>query len=162
MFDTLSTANLLKAAWTTLLGWSAAVFLYFEPVQNFWIAVTILWVFNLILGYTSGYILTREKLDTKKFLLAAGELVLYLVTTALFLAIGKLMNNLPNVLTGLNIATWAFIAYFTTGILKNWSRLQPNNWVVKYLYYILSLEILNKLPHFKEFKNQQENGKDSN
>ena len=162
MFDTLSTADLLKAAWTALLGWSAAVFLYFEPVQNFWIAVTLLWVFNFILGYTSGHILNGENLIAKKFLLAAGELILYLIATALFLAIGKLMKNLPNVLLGLDIATWAFIAYFTTGILKNWSRLQPKNWVVKYLYFILSLEILNKLPHFKDFQNQQNNGKDSN
>ena len=143
----------LKALWLGFLGWISSVYVFFMPLYNWWLAITILWCVNFAIGYYTGMRLNGEKMDKKKAGIAILELIAFLGTTALFLAIGKLVSRESEMTKGLYVATLAFVWYFSGGLFKNISRLCPRAWPFKYMYYLISFEFSNLLPKWKEFSN---------
>lgn len=141
----------LKALWAAVLGWLSSLAFYFAPVTDYWWSVSIIWVINFAFGVASGVILSHEHIDRKKAGIAVLELLLFLVVTAAFLVVGRLMGKEDSTMKGLNIVTWSFIWYFTQGLMKNWSRLFPRLWPIRYIYYLLSFECAKYLPRWKEF-----------
>lgn len=142
--------NGIKVVWSAILGWITS---YFVVIYDWWLAISILWAANFAFGYVAGVILNKESLNKKKALISVLELLIFLVITALFLIIGRLMCKEGEILSGINVATWVFIWYFSSGILKNWSRLFPRLWPIKYLYFLISFEFANRLPMWKDYTN---------
>lgn len=145
----------LKIAYFTISGWILSVFLYFTPMHWLWVCILATWIGNLVFGYLSGLVLHNEKLDTKKFLWATVEVVVYLLVTALFFFIGDRMKNQSLIVMGLTVVTWAFLYFYAVNILKNIVRLLPRSLGFKYLYFVLSLEFIKRIPYMKEFQKQE-------
>lgn len=148
--------NFIKPAWAALVGYWASACIYFAPLEGLIQAMTIAWVASFAAGYFAGVLTQGERLDTMKFLLACLELLVFTLLILAYFSIGERMESGGVVGRGLSTLTWAFIYYYTTKLSKNLSRLFPKVWILRYLYYLLSLEILKKLPKYKEFT-QEEN-----
>lgn len=147
----------------TCLGWVTSVYMYFLPLYDWWLAITILWIVNFAVGYGSGKWLNGEDMDKKKAGIAVLELAAFLGVTALFLAVGRLVEIDMEMNKGLYVATLAFVWYFAGNLLKNISRLCPRAWPFRYLYYLISFEFSNLLPRFKDFKDKiVKDGQDNN
>lgn len=146
----------LKLVWMTILGWLTGLYFYFEPIHYVWKVAIVLWVVNLVVGYIAGRVINSENLDWKKFMKALLEMAIYLFLANMFFALGDQMNNRDEILTGLNITTWGLIAFYIINILKNVTRLCPGDSpgakLFRYIYYLLSLEFVKKLPHMRDFQ----------
>lgn len=148
-------SGLAKGAWLVFLGWCSSMYAYFMPLYDWWLAVTILWVLNFIIGYKTGQKLNGEKMDKKKSGIAALELLTFLVVTLVFLIIGRLMCIDAHMQKGLYITTISFAWYFSNGIFKNLSRIMPKVWPLRYIHYLLNFELSKFLPNFNEFKKDE-------
>jgi len=152
----------LKLAWMTILGWLTGLYFYFEPIHYVWKVAIVLWVVNVLVGYISGMVTNNETLNWKKFMKAFIEMAIYLFLTNMLFALGDQMNNKAEVMRVLNITTWGMVAFYIINILKNVTRLCPGDSpgakLFRYIYFLLSLEFVKKLPHMRDFqKNDQSN-----
>lgn len=153
--------SIIKTAWLALIGWITGLYLYFEPIHYVWRVAIVLWAVNIIFGYISGMVINNEKLNWKKFMRAMLELALYLFIANMLFAIGDQMGRKSEMLKGLNITTWGLIAFYVINVMKNITRLLPGNSpgakLFRYMYFLLSLEFVKKIPYMKEFqKNEKE------
>jgi hypothetical protein len=144
-----------KGLWLTFLGWCSSLYAYFLPLYDWWLAVTILWVANFIIGFYTGKKQNGEVLNKKKAGIAVLELFAFLLITLIFLIIGRLICIDAHMIRGLYIATIAFAWYFAEGIFKNLARLLPRVWPLRYIHYLLNFELSKFLPNFNEFKDRK-------
>lgn len=153
--------SFLKLAWMTILGWLTGLYFYFEPIHYVWKVAMVLWIVNVVLGYITGMVICDEKLDWRKFMRALLEIALYLFIANMLFAIGDQMNYKAGMLKGLNITTWGLIAFYVINILKNVTRLLPGDSpgakLFRYMYFLLSLEFVKKLPHMRDFQKNETN-----
>ena len=56
----------LKALWVVFLSAIMAMISYFEPVINMILAITIIFVTDIVFGIASGKKINKEKIDIKK------------------------------------------------------------------------------------------------
>jgi len=150
----------IKLAWTSFIGWLTGLYFYFEPIHYVWKVAIVLWIVNVIVGYIAGMVINDEKMDWKKFMRAFLEMSIYLFLTNMLFALGDQMDNKTEVQNVLNITTWGLIAFYIINVLKNFTRLcpgeSPGAKLLRYIYFLLSLEFVKKLPHMRDFqKNEQ-------
>lgn len=150
----------IKLAWMSFIGWLTGVYFYFEPIHYVWKVAIILWAVNVVVGYIAGMVINDEKLDWKKFMRAFLEMGIYLFLANMLFAISDQMNNREDILKGLNVTTWGLIAFYVINVLKNVTRLLPGNSpgakLFRYMYFLLSLEFVKKLPHMRDFQKSEQ------
>jgi len=151
--------TVIKSIYLSITGWIAASFLFFAPIHYLWEVALILWGVNVLFGYLSGRMINMENLVWKKFMRALFEVAIYLFITLFMFLIGKLQNEGDEMLKGLNVISWALVAFYVVNILKNICRLLPGESPVarffRYLYLVVSLDWITRLPHFQEYLNQE-------
>ena len=51
---------------------------------------------------------------------------------------------------------YAVIYFYSVNVFRNLAKLFPDSRTLKFLYYVLSFEVLRKLPFLKRFEEQEE------
>lgn len=144
--------QMAKAAYYTLSGWLTAVLLYFFPLEGLVIAITIAFVLNFAFGIVAGIVVQGETINIKKALLAFSEVAIYLVILTCFFTIGDKMKGTISVFQALSVLTWAWIYFYSSNLSKNFVRLFPKSRGFRFLFYVLNLEFLKKVPYLKKFE----------
>jgi len=148
--------DILKAIGYVILGWLTSVILFFEPISNLLICITITFLFNFIIGIISGIVINNEKVDFKKGIKALLEYAVYLFVVMCLFFIGYFMRDNTLVYSIIKTITWIVIYFYFANILKNFERLFPTAQTIKVLYYIFNLEFVKMFPFLKNFKNKEE------
>ena len=141
----------LKALWVVFLSAIMAMISYFEPVINMILAITIIFVTDIVFGIASGKKINKEKIDIKKGFAAIKLFGIYIFVITLLYAIGKFMCDEALIIYVVKTISWVTIYFYITNLTKNFKRLYPKSNTIKFIHWFLSVEFLDNIPSLKKF-----------
>ncbi len=146
--------NLIKNALATLLSFAMA---YFAPIQNMVFVIFYVFLINCVIGMITGIVAEGEKFSFKKFTRCLFEtLMFYLIVVCLYV-IGKNMDNMSGAMQVIGGVIYAIIYFTSVNILRNMSKMFPQSKTLSFLYWIVSFEVLKKIPVLKKFHDFDKN-----
>jgi len=141
----------LKSVWIVFVGVVLTMINYFEPVVNMIVAITIIFVCDIVFGIVAGKKLNKEHVSFKKGMSAIKVFGVYIFVITLLYAIGKLMSDSTMMLYVVKTVSWVTIYFYVTNLTKNLRRLNPKSQCIKFIYWFLSVEFLDNIPSLKKF-----------
>lgn len=143
--------EMLKALWIVMVSAVLAMVSYFEPVINMILAITIIFVVDIVFGIAAGRRLNKEPISFKKGFAAIKVFGVYIFVITLLYAIGKLMCNDDMILYVVKTISWVTIYFYVVNLTKNLKRLYPNSSCIKFIHWFMSVEFLDNIPPLKKF-----------
>lgn len=128
-----------------------------SPIQKFMGAMIVLFVLNFLFGLLSA-IVNKEGWSTKKAMWFFGYCAIFFVTCASLFIIGHFMGQPDEAQAVVKCICFLAIYIFCTNIVRNWKSLlvEGTAWYkfVDLLYYVLTMEVIEKLPIVKRWQEQ--------
>ena len=147
MIDTIR--NLFITIVSVLLG-------YFSPLKDIVFVIFFVFLLNCIFGLVAGVGVQGEKFSLKKFFRCIVEtLVFYVIVLSIFV-IGEKMGNVDGALQCISGVVYAIIYFYSVNILRNTHKLLPKSKVIMFLYYVLSFEVIKKIPYLQQFQEKKD------
>lgn len=143
MFDTIK--NLLITITSVLIG-------YFAPLKDIVFVIFFVFLLNCIFGLIAGVGVQGERFSLKKFFRCILEtLVFYVIVLSIYL-VGEKMGNSEGAVQCISGVVYAIIYFYAVNILRNAHKLLPKSKGINFLYYVLSFEIIKKIPYLQQFQ----------
>lgn len=143
MFDTIR--NLLITISSILIG-------YFAPLKDVVFVIFFVFLLNCVFGLIAGVGVQGEKFSLKKFFRCIMEtLVFYIIVLSVYL-VGEKMGNPEGAIQCISGLVYAIIYFYFVNILRNANKLLPKSKGIKFMYYVLSFEIIKKIPYLQEYQ----------
>ena len=143
MFDTIR--NLLITISSILIG-------YFAPLKDVVFVIFFVFLLNCVFGLIAGVGVQGEKFSLKKFFRCIMEtLVFYVIVLSVYL-VGEKMGNPEGAIQCISGLVYAIIYFYFVNILRNAHKLLPKSKGIKFMYYVLSFEIIKKIPYLQEYQ----------
>ena len=147
MYDTIR--NLIVTLCSILFG-------YFSPLRNIVFVIFFVFLLNCLFGLVAGVGVEGEKFNLKKFFRCILEtLVFYVIVLSIYL-VGEKMGNEQGALQCISGVVYAVIYFYAVNILRNIHTVFPDNRWVKFLFYVLSFEIIKKIPYLQQFQEKKD------
>ena len=141
--------NLVITIFSVLLG-------YFAPLKDIVFVIFFIFLLNCIFGLLAGVGTQGEKFSLKKFFRCILEtLVFYVIVLSIFV-IGEKMGNVDGALQCISGVVYAIIYFYFVNILRNAHKLLPKSRVILFMYYVLSFEIIKKIPYLQKFQEKKD------
>ena len=152
MWDTIK--NLIVTVISLLAG-------YFAPLKDIIFVIFFVFLLNCFFGLFAGVGVQNEKFNLKKFFRCIMEtLVFYVIVLSIYL-VGEKMGNESGALQCISGVVYAIIYFYAVNILRNIHVLLPRNRWVKFLFYVLSFEIIKKIPYLQQFQEKKDEVEDA-
>ena len=124
------------------------------PINDFVIAIGILATLNIFLGLAEDKFHFSFRKAFKSFIYLGG----YLFILTMSVLYGHLMHiSEKDTVEFTSWVTWVMIWFYVVNIFKNWNKIQPDNSIIKFFYWVVSFKVVEKIKFLKEF-NEKENG----
>ena len=147
MYDTIR--NLLVTIFSVLFG-------YFSPLRDIVFVIFFVFLLNCLFGLVAGVGVEGEKFNLKKFFRCILEtLVFYVIVLSIYL-VGEKMGNEQGALQCISGVVYAVIYFYAVNILRNIHTIFPENRWVKFLFYVLSFEVIKKIPYLQQFQEKKD------
>lgn len=78
-------------------------------------------------------------------------LVFYIIVLSVYL-VGEKMGNPEGAIQCISGLVYAIIYFYFVNILRNAHKLLPKSKGIKFMYYVLSFEIIKKIPYLQEYQ----------
>lgn len=129
----------------------AALAAYFQPIQD--ILTAIVWILgaNFALGLLAGILVNKESFDFRKAFYCIIEAVVFFALLSFVFIIGDKINNREGAIQCISAITYALLYFYGVNIFKNLKRLLPSSKLIAFIYYVISIEFVDKIPYLKEF-----------
>lgn len=147
MFETIR--NLIISICSILIG-------YFSPLGDIVFVIFFVFLLNCIFGLVAGVGVEGERFNLKKFFRCILETLVFYVIVLSIYVIGEKMGNEPGALQCISGVVYAVIYFYATNILRNLHILLPANRWIKFLYYVLSFEVIKKIPYLQQYQDRKE------
>ena len=145
--------NTLRNLIVTILS---VVIGYFAPLKDIIFVIFFVFLLNCVFGLIAGVGVEGERFNLKKFFRCIVEtLVFYVIVLSIYL-IGEKMGNPSGAVQCISGVVYAIIYFYFVNILRNAHKLLPKSKVIKFLYYVLSFEIIKKIPYLQQFQKNAE------
>lgn len=142
MFDTIR--NLFVSIVSVLVG-------YFAPLKDIVFVIFFVFLLNCVFGLIAGVGVQGERFNLKKFFRCILEtLVFYVIVLSIYL-VGEKMGNPSGAIQCISGVVYAIIYFYTVNILRNAHKLLPKSKGIKFLYYVLSFEVIKKIPYLQQY-----------
>lgn len=142
MFDTIR--NLFVSIFSVLVG-------YFAPLKDIVFVIFFIFLLNCVFGLLAGVGVEGERFNLKKFFRCILEtLVFYVIVLSIYL-VGEKMGNPSGAIQCISGVVYAIIYFYTVNILRNAHKLLPKSKGIKFLYYVLSFEVIKKIPYLQQY-----------
>lgn len=143
MFDSIK--NLIITISSILIG-------YFAPLKDVVFVIFFVFLLNCVFGLIAGVGVQGEKFSLKKFFRCIMEtLVFYVIVLSIYL-VGEKMGNPEGAIQCISGVVYAIIYFYFVNILRNAHKLLPKSKGIKFLYYVLSFEVIKKIPYLKQYQ----------
>ena len=147
--------NLFTPLKSVLVTALCAVLAFFAPIANLIFAVFIIFLLNCIAGIIADVVTDRKTFELKKFFHCLFEtMVFYVIIMAVYF-IGDILLNIEGAIQCSTVIVYAILYFYSTNILRNCIKLFPTSRTLKFLYFVLSFEIIKKLPYMEKFKEKE-------
>ena len=145
MFDTIR--NLIATIASVLVG-------YFAPIRDVVFIIFFIFFLNCLFGLLAG-VAVGEHFNLKKFFRCIMETgVFYIIVLSIYL-VGEKMGNQSGALQCISGVTYAIIYFYAVNILRNAHILLPKTKVIKFMYYVLSFEVIKKIPYLQQYRENE-------
>ena len=147
MYDTIR--NLLVTIFSVLFG-------YFSPLRDIVFVIFFVFLLNCLFGLVAGVGVEGEKFKLRKFFRCILEtLVFYVIVLSIYL-VGEKMGNEQGALQCISGVVYAVIYFYSVNILRNLHKLLPTSKTILFMYYVLSFEIIKKIPYLQQFQERKD------
>ena len=151
MFNTIK--NLIISITSLLIG-------YFAPLKNIVFVIFFVFLLNCIFGLIAGVGVQGEKFSLKKFFRCIMEtMVFYVIVLSVYL-VGEKMGNASGALQCISGVVYAILYFYTVNILRNIHKLLPKSKSIKFLFYVLSFEVIKKIPYLQQYMDNSDKVED--
>lgn len=137
---------------------AGALLTLLAPIQNFMIAMAILFAINFVFGLVAA-VVNKEGWSTKKALMFLFHMATFLVTACSAFVIGHLMGEESQAIAVVKIYCYVAIYIFGTNIARNWLQiLKPGtSWYkfVDLIYYVLSVKFIERFDIVKKWQEER-------
>ena len=147
--------NLFTPLKSVLVTALCAVLAFFAPIANLIFAVFIIFLLNCIAGIITDVVTDNKSFDLKKFFHCLFETMVFYVIIMAVYVIGDKLLNLAGAIQCSTVIVYAILYFYGTNILRNCAKLFPDSKTLKFMYYVLSFEIIKKLPYMEKFKEKE-------
>ena len=142
MCDTIK--NLIVSVTSVLIG-------YFAPLKDIVFVIFFIFLLNCLFGLLAGVGVEGERFNLKKFFRCIMEtLVFYVIVLSIYL-VGEKMGNPAGAIQCISGVVYAIIYFYTVNILRNAHKLLPKSKVIHFLFYVLSFEVIKKIPYLQQY-----------
>lgn len=142
MFDTVK--NLFISVFSVMVG-------YFAPLRDIVFVIFFIFLLNCIFGLFAGVGVQGERFNLKKFFRCIMEtLVFYIIVLSIYL-VGEKMGNPSGAVQCISGVVYAIIYFYTVNILRNAHKLLPKSKTIKFLFYVMSFEVIKKIPYLQQY-----------
>ena len=143
MFDTIK--NLFITVTSVLIG-------YFAPLKDIVFVIFFVFLLNCLFGLVAGIGVQGERFSLKKFFRCVLEtMVFYTIVLSIYL-VGEKMGNPSGAVQCISGVVYAIIYFYFVNILRNSHKLLPKSKGIKFLFYVLSFEVIKKIPYLKQYQ----------
>lgn len=143
---------------TYIVMMAGALLTLLAPIQNFMIAMAILFAINFGFGLVAA-VVNKEGWSTKKALMFLVHMATFLVTACSAFVIGHLMGEESQAIAVVKIYCYVAIYIFGTNIARNWLQiLKPGtSWYkfVDLIYYVLSIKFIERFDIVKKWQEER-------
>ena len=122
------------------------------PIRNYLYVIAFLATFNIIVGWIADNWDWQFKKAVKAGVYFGGYIVLLISVSIVGLLMCIEESDVTNIISWI---TWVMIWFYSTNILKNWKSVQPDNKVILFLYWVLTVKVIDKINYLKEFKEKE-------
>ena len=136
----------------------SVMFAYFAPIQNMVFVIFFVFAINCMAGMIAGIVAKHERFNLKKFFHCMLEtFVFYIIVLSVF-TIGEKMRNLDGAIQCITGVVYAILYFYGVNTLRNLKILFPDSKVIRFLFYVLSFEVVKKIPYMQQFINKEKEG----
>lgn len=134
-----------------LVTLSSVTLAYFAPVTDMVFVIFFIFMVNCIAGMVAGMVAKHERFSNKKFFHCLLEtFVFYVVVLSVFI-IGERMHNLSGAMQCITGIVYAICYFYGVNTLRNLRKLFPQSRPLNFIYYVLSFEVVRKIPYLQQF-----------
>ncbi len=147
--------EIIKKTLAFFLGFLNSVLFYFFPIAQLVEVLFLVFVLSYLIGTIHSIRIQQESISKTKTFTAVKEFAIYTILLAGLYVIGERMSANSAMLTIITTITWGLIYIYTTNIFKNLTRLMPYAKGLKWIYFVLNLEFIRRVPGLKEFEEKE-------
>ena len=139
--------RLCEKVWQVLIGALVYMFNAIAPIHDILTACMIIFAANFFTGLFAGVLVQHEGFIFRKAFKCISEAAVISGLMAMILLVGAM--------SAISLAVYALIYFYGVNILKNLNRIFPKNRYIDFLYYVLSFEMIKKIPYLENYKQKQ-------
>ena len=136
----------------------SVMFAYFAPIQNMVFVIFFVFAINCMAGMIAGIVAKHERFNLKKFFHCMLETFVFYVIVLSVFTIGEKMRNLDGAIQCITGVVYAILYFYGVNTLRNLNILFPESKVIRFLFYVLSFEVVKKIPYMQQFINKEKEG----
>ena len=136
----------------------SVMFAYFAPIQNMVFVIFFVFAINCMAGMIAGIVAKHERFNLKKFFHCMLETFVFYVIVLSVFTIGEKMRNLDGAIQCITGVVYAILYFYGVNTLRNLNILFPESKVIRLLFYVLSFEVVKKIPYMQQFINKEKEG----
>ena len=127
---------------------------FFFPIRDIMYAMSIVFLVNFVFGVIAGQLNGEEWEHKKAFVFFVHCAVFVFIILCVF-ATGNLMGSKEEARGVAKLLCWVAIWFYGTNIVRNWKLMMVQGtimWkVAGFLYYVLTLKAVEKIPFLNEY-----------
>ena len=124
---------------------------YFAPVKDMVFVIFFIFAINCLAGLISGIVAKHERFNNRKFFHCLLETFVFYVIVLSIYIIGEKMKNLDGALQCITGIVYAVCYFYGVNTLRNMRKLFPQSRPLNFIYYVLSFEVVRKIPYLQQF-----------
>lgn len=133
----------------------SVIMAYFAPISNMVFVIFFIFLVNCLAGIVSGIAVNDERFDLKKFFHCIFETFVFYMIVACVYVIGEHMGNQTGAVQCITGIVYAIVYFYSVNTLRNVVQLFPDSRPLQFLYYVVSFEVIKKLPYLEQFEKRQ-------
>lgn len=146
--DSMEIVTGLKNLLVTLFS---VTFAYFAPVKDMVFVIFFIFVINCVAGMVAGIVAKHERFSNRKFFHCLLETMVFYVIVLSVFVVGEKMKSLDGAMQCITGIVYAICYFYGVNTLRNLRKLFPQSRPLNFIYYVLSFEIVRKIPYLQQF-----------
>lgn len=126
---------------------------YFAPLNDMVFIIFFIFLINMMAGMISGIVVNNEPFNNKKFFRCLMETFVFYVIVLCIYVIGEKLGNASGAMQCITGVVYAILYFYGTNILRNLNQLFPDSKALAFIYYVVSFEVVKKIPYLQQFQN---------
>lgn len=138
-----------------------AVLAFLKPIECDLYSLLLIFFLNFLFGYLSGMVANNEEFNLRKALRCIGEAAVFFILCCSIYIIGRLKGEMTRAIQCVSFVTYIIIYFYALNVLKNLKKMFKKGttpwFIVAFLYYVLSVKFIERIPFLSNFLNMQKN-----